>query len=89
MNSSSKRSNVESHVKSAKHVESRKAVEQRQVREKDIAEALQRHTEVAHQKGETLPEEQRIHRLKPFYMLGYLLLNGISSDHSWKKMPFV
>jgi len=59
-----KRSTVESHVKSAKHVESKKAVEQRQVREKDIAEALQRHTEVTHQKGETLPEEQRIHRVK-------------------------
>ena len=57
-------STVESHVKSAKHVESKKAVEQRQVREKDIAEALQRHTEVTHQKGETLPEEQRIHRVK-------------------------
>ena len=59
-----KRSTIESHVKSAKHVESKKAVEQRQVREKDIAEALQRHTEVTHQKGETLPEEQRIHRVK-------------------------
>ena len=59
-----KRSTVESHVKSAKHVESRKAVEQRQIREKDIAEALQRHTKVTHQKGETLPEEQRIHQVK-------------------------
>ena len=39
-----KRRTVESHIKSAKHVESKKAVEQRQVREKDIAEALQRHT---------------------------------------------
>ena len=46
-----KRSIVESHVKSAKHVESKEAVEQREVREKDIVEALQKHTEVTHQKG--------------------------------------
>ena len=59
-----KRSMVENRIKSTKHSESKKAMEQREARETYISQALQRHTEVTHQKGETFPEEQRVHRVK-------------------------
>ena len=59
-----KRSTIDSHVKCAKHTESKKRVQQNESRERDIAEALQRHDEATHQKGETLPEDQRVYRVK-------------------------
>ena len=40
-----KRITVDSHVKCAKHVESKKKVQQSESRERDIAEALQRHND--------------------------------------------
>ena len=59
-----KRSTIEKHVKSSKHSESKRAMEQWEAREKDIALALHRHIEVTHQKGEALPEEPRVYRVK-------------------------
>ena len=59
-----KRSTVDSHVKCAKHVESKKKVQQSESRERDIAEALQRHNEATYRKSETLPQDQRIYRVK-------------------------
>ena len=49
-----KRSTIDNHVKCAKHAESKQRVQQHKSRERDIAEALQRHDEATHLKGETL-----------------------------------
>ncbi len=56
-----KKSTVDDHVKSTKHSESKKKVNEKESREIDIAEA---HNEVTHQKGETLPKEVSIYRVK-------------------------
>ena len=45
-----------SHMKSTKHIEGKKRLESKVAREKSIAEALKKHNEESHLRGETLPE---------------------------------
>ena len=59
-----KRSVVQAHIKAAKHADGKKRLERKEAREKDISEALRKHDQEVHQKGETLPELQRVYRVK-------------------------
>ena len=59
-----KRSIIHNHVKSAKHKNGMERIERKEARERDIAEALKRHDQTIRQKGDTLPESQRIYRVK-------------------------
>ena len=58
-----KKNIVVSHVKSAKHQQS-KELKSKILREKDTAVALKAHDEETHRKGENLPEEQNVYRVK-------------------------
>ena len=62
----SKRSVIQGHVKAAKHADGKRRLERKEVRERDITVALRKHGDVVHQlqKGETLPESQRVYRVK-------------------------
>ena len=59
-----KRSIIKSHIKSAKHQRGQTAVARKQAREKDIVEALKDYSKQSHPAGETLPEPQRVFRVK-------------------------
>ena len=59
-----KRSTVANHVKSTKHQQSKEKLQKKEAREKDIASALKRYDETTQLKGQTLPDEQRIYRVK-------------------------
>ena len=59
-----KRSTIANHVKSTKHQQSKEKLQKKQAREKDIASALKRYDETTQPKGQTLPDEQRIYRVK-------------------------
>ena len=59
-----KRSVVQGHIKSTKHADGKKRLECKEAREKDISVALRKHDQEVHQKGETLPESQRVYRVK-------------------------
>ena len=52
-----KRFVIQDHIKSAKHADGKKRLERKEARE-DISEALRKHDQAVHQKGETLPESQ-------------------------------
>ena len=55
---------VHNHVKSAKHQAGRKRLAAKEVHDIDIAAALKASDEVAHRVGETLPQDQRVYRVK-------------------------
>ena len=59
-----KRSVVTNHVGSAKHVQQKKQLGKNQSRERDIAKALQTYEQEIHPSGETLPEAQKLYRVK-------------------------
>ena len=59
-----KRSIVTYHLKSTKHVQRKEKLLRKDKREKDIAEVLKKNDEHEHPKGETLPTEQRVYRVK-------------------------
>ena len=59
-----KRSVVQNYIKSRKYAESKEKLKERVARELDIAKALQAHDAEMHRKGETLPIEHNIYRLK-------------------------
>ena len=59
-----KRSIIKSHIKSAKHQRGQTAVARKQAREKDIVEALKDYDKQLHPAGETLPDPQRVFRVK-------------------------
>ena len=52
------------HMKSTKHIEGKKRLESKVAREKSIAEALKKHNEESHLRGETLPDSQQVYRVK-------------------------
>ena len=60
---STKLSVLKIHLKSRKHAESVKKREANEVRERDIAQAIVVHDR-AHPRGETLPTNQRVYRIK-------------------------
>lgn len=59
-----KKSTIQNHVKSQKHVDSKKKRKMKEAREQDIAMALTKYNEKEHLRGETLPEEQQVYRVK-------------------------
>ena len=56
-----KKSNVKNHVQSTKHLDSKLQVKQKH--EQDIAQQLQKHNAEVHQRGESLPLDQRVYRV--------------------------
>ena len=70
-----KRSVISCHIKSNKHAEGKEKLKVKEAREQDIAVALQK-MEDEHVKGETLPTDQRVFRVKvvrTFLRAGVLL----------------
>ena len=59
-----KKSSISYHIKSTKHSDGKKRLEQRKVKDKDIAESLRKYNEEVHARGETLPEQQQVFRVK-------------------------
>lgn len=53
-----------SHMKCAKHLNSKEKLLQKETRERDLAQALQKHVAQTHRKGETLNEEHKVYRVK-------------------------
>uniref|UniRef100_A0A1X7U381 DUF4371 domain-containing protein n=1 Tax=Amphimedon queenslandica TaxID=400682 RepID=A0A1X7U381_AMPQE len=59
-----KRSVIQNHVKSLKHKRGQERLRVKEARERDLADALKRHDQQISQAGDTLPEAQRIFRVK-------------------------
>lgn len=59
-----KLSSIHNHVRSAKHVKGKEKLAKKEAREMNIADALQKHNEEVHLKGETLPDGQKVFRVK-------------------------
>lgn len=59
-----KRSVIKNHVQSSKHESSKKRMEKKEARERDIAESLTKYNKEIHPRGETLPQEQQVYRVK-------------------------
>ncbi len=59
-----KSSIIHNHVKSTKHKNGIERLQRKEARDKDLAEALKKHDQSNHQKGDSLPESQRIYRVK-------------------------
>ena len=59
-----KSSVVNGHIQSAKHTEGKSRLENQKKKDKEIAEALRSHDAVHNPKGNTLPDNQRVYRVK-------------------------
>ena len=59
-----KSSIIFNHIKSAKHKAGKERLQQKQAKEADIASALRVYNESVHLRGETLPEQQQVFRVK-------------------------
>ena len=59
-----KRSIIKNHIQSSKHHKSLQRMKHKEARERDIAESLRKYNQDVHPRGETLPEEQQIYRVK-------------------------
>ena len=55
---------IKGHVKTAKHLCGIKAIADREVRERDISQSLKQYDQEVRPVGETLPESQRVFRVK-------------------------
>lgn len=63
-NISLKRSIIAHHIQSTKHKQSKERLTKKEAREKHIADMLVQHNAQTHQRGETLPQEQQVYRVK-------------------------
>ena len=59
-----KKSSVKNHIRSVKHKNSKDALKAKTKREKSISEAIQEHNSEVHPRGETLPMEHQVYRVK-------------------------
>ena len=59
-----KKSSIEYHIKSGKHDEGKKRLGKRKANDQDIAQSLKKYNEQVHGRGETLPEQQQVFRVK-------------------------
>lgn len=59
-----KKSTLDDHVKSAKHLGSKTKMHVKEAKERDIADAFRAHNDSMHQKGETLPDEVNVYRVR-------------------------
>lgn len=87
-----KRSTVMNHVKSIKHVNSQDKLKTKQTREINLATALKRYDESVRPVGETLPEEQRVYRIKvltTFMKIAVLLVRLTEPSHMLDLVPFI
>ena len=55
---------INNHIKSAKHEAGKKRLGSKEKTKLDIAEALKASDKLIHPVGETLPQEQRVYRVK-------------------------
>ena len=75
-----KSSIIAAHIKSAKHSNGKVRLMSQKSREKEIAEALKEQDSTLHPKGESLPDEQRIYRVK-------VVRNFLSAGVPLNKIP--
>ena len=59
-----KSSTIQNHIRSQKHAASKKKLEEKGKREQDITQAFAKYNEEEHLRGETLPMEQQVYRVK-------------------------
>lgn len=59
-----KRSVLKNNVSSVKHRHSKERLSKKEAREGDIASSLQQYNEHIHQRGEMLPEQQQVYRVR-------------------------
>ena len=59
-----KKSSVKNHISSVKHKNGKVQLQAKAKRERDIADALQKHNGEQHLRGETLPIDQQVYRVK-------------------------
>ena len=59
-----KKSVIKYHIQSAKHASSKKRRERKEARERDIADSLTKYNKEFHPRGETLPQQQQVYRVK-------------------------
>lgn len=59
-----KRSIIKNHIQSTKHESHKKRLQRKEARERDIADCLKKYNEQVHPRGETLPEQQQVYRIK-------------------------
>ena len=59
-----KKSSISYHIKLTKHNDGKKRLEQRKVKDHEIAQSLRKYNEEVHSRGETLPEQQQVFRVK-------------------------
>lgn len=58
------KSSISYHIKSTKHSDGKKRLEQRKVKDQDIVQSLGKYNEEVSGRGETLPEQQQVFRVK-------------------------
>ena len=59
-----KKSSIEYHIKSGKHDDGKKKLQKRKANDLDIAQSLMKYNKEVHGRGETLPEQQQVFRVK-------------------------
>lgn len=64
-----KHSVISNHIQCAKHKNSKERLKSKELREKQIAKMLVKHNEEQHLRGETLPEEQQVYRVKGYHCI--------------------
>lgn len=57
-------SSLKNHIQSSKHKDGVKRLKSKEAREKNIADGLKAHNQDARSKGESLPENQQVYRVK-------------------------
>ena len=63
-----KRSIISNHIRSSKHQKSKERLALRQAREVNLAESLAKHNSETHLRGETLPIDQQVYRVKVVFL---------------------
>ena len=76
-----KRCVIKNHIRSKKHESSKKRLEKKEARERNIADSLTKYNTEVHPRGETLPQEQQVYRVKVVsaFMKAGVPLNKIES----------
>ena len=85
---------IENHIQSSKHISGKQALATEQVRQRDLAQALEKQDTETHSKEETFPGEQKAYRARvvlvfmeagiPFSKLHCLLLREILEEYCFR-----
>ena len=84
-----KRSILKNHVESQKHQKCKERLARKEERKQIIASSLRKYNDEAHPRGETLPEQQQVHRVKvesTFLKAGFPSAKSINFAISLKRM---